>query len=123
MNRVCTVTGVLFLLLIQTPLNAQWKNVKRHLQKGSVVTHESKEKLIIFCESLDDSLVFLREQSLDCDIYERIALHRGGNPYQVWYATKRFWNNPDLPKSLWTRFFKPGFLSLLRPPEKEQPER
>ena len=97
---------------------AQWKQVKRFIQKDVEITRETKDYLVLYSAAVGDSIRVRIEKEDNAEIVGKKTIKRGGNPYVVWRAAVSFWNNEVVPKSEWAKFFRSEFLALLRPPEK-----
>ena len=106
----------LFGLLANSPVQGQWKILKKFVQKDVTILKESSESLVLYNQALQDSIVLAQTPKVECDIYASTEQKRGSNPYRIWVATEKFWQNPKLPKKLWGQFLKASFLKLLRPP-------
>ncbi|MGH1363432.1 MAG: hypothetical protein ACRBF0_07745 [Calditrichia bacterium] len=116
MNGKSILLMFIMTAFFQTPAAAQWKTVKRYIQPAVRITHESQERLVIYHEALDDSIILSTSYDDSCDIYLLLAQKRGGNPYIVWVTTINFWSNPRRSKRVWVKFFSSRFVSILRPP-------
>ena len=46
-------------------------------------------------------------------------LTRNGNPYRVWIASERFWNDPEFPRKRWGEVLRAAFLKTVRRPVDE----
>ncbi|MFQ5632533.1 MAG: hypothetical protein ACE5I1_27515 [bacterium] len=108
-------TMVVFML--DSDAYAQWKRVKHFVQKDVRVVKETKEILVLYHPVLQDSVTLSLSKAADSDIYGASEKKRGGNPYRVWVATVRFWNDPNLPRKEWGKFFHAAFLKILRSPK------
>ena len=99
--------------------SAQWKMVKKFVQPGVEIVEETKSFMILKHPELDLLVVLAYndpESEADIDIQGATEQLRGGNPYRVWIARDRFWNDPDRPREVWGQFFRVEFLKILRPP-------
>ena len=96
--------------------NAQWDKLKRFIQTDVVIVEETEAKLVLFHKTLSDTIFLSSELAEDSDIYSKLSQKRGGNPYRVWQATDKFWNNPRRPKATWGKYFSSSFLKILRSP-------
>ena len=119
-------SGGLFLVLWATasPVAAQssWHLVKLYLKPDVRIVQESEDILRVVHPAWPDTLTLSigsRPDSDICpdsDIYGMTERRRGSNPYRVWVATHRFWDNPARPRHRWGQYFRASFLQLIRPP-------
>ena len=116
--RICFII-FLFSLFANSPVQGQWKILKKFVQKDITILKESSECLVLYNQALQDSVVLAQTPKVECDIYASTEQKHGSNPYRIWVATEKFWKNPKLPKKLWGKFFKTSFLKLLRPPNEQ----
>ena len=102
--------------------SAQWKMLKKFVQKDVEIVEETKTLLVLRHPELDELMVVALKNDGDeqPDIQGDMAQERGGNPYRVWVASEKLWNDPDKPKQVWGRFFRAEFLRILRPPEQTE---
>lgn len=94
---------------------APWNTVRRYLQPGAQVVTETPDRLVIEAEG--QRLVLALEGGPGVDVYGVLARNRDGNPYRVWRATRRLWNDAARPRAGWGRFLRADFLRIVRPPE------
>lgn len=99
------------------PAHAQWDKIKKFVQPSVEFLTESKERLVLFQAELKDSVVISFDKVKGADIYSKMAMRRGSNPYRVWVASKEFWDDPKRPKKKWGKFFRSDFLKIMRPLE------
>ena len=115
-SSICFII-LLFGFFANSPVQGQWKILKKFVQKDVTILKESSESLVLYNKALQDSVVLAQTPKVDCDIYASTEQKRGSNPYRIWVVTEKFRKNPKLPKKLWGKFFKTSFLKLLRPPK------
>ncbi|MEM6647215.1 MAG: hypothetical protein AAF730_13285 [Bacteroidota bacterium] len=96
-----------------------WRIVKKYLQADVIILEETAETMTIRHSVRGDTLRIGVRPCADCDIYGRIEARRGSNPYRVWVASARFWDNPQRPRNVWGQYFRSSFLRILRPPQTE----
>ncbi len=104
------------MLLLSREAYADWSIIKGQLQGQVQITAERKDELVLSAPSLSRSITITQGQRPHSDIYTLLVRRRGGNPYRIWVASIRFWNDPTLPKHQWGALFKTPFLRILRPP-------
>jgi hypothetical protein len=121
MKRIALLVITVF--LCSAPLahgQAQWKLVERFLKDQVEVREKADHYLILYHESVGDSVMVSVEDIGSADIVGKKEVKRGGNPYYVWVATEGFWNNKALPRSEWGKYFRSRFLDLIRPPAPDE---
>ena len=96
---------------------AQWASLKPSLQSGVQIVTETKTRLVLYRQSSGDSLILTPLQEHDSDIYGAFEVKRGGNPYRVWVATEKLFNNPRFAGAAGNDFFREAFLRTLRQDE------
>ncbi len=120
MNPKLIVVALAWIGLLGTSSEAaaQWKMLKKFVQKDVEIVEETKTVLVLRHPELDELMVVALkgESDEEPDIQADTAQERGGNPYRVWVASEKLWNDPDKPKQVWGRFFRAEFLRILRPP-------
>ena len=93
-----------------------WDRLMTFVEKDVVVLRCSEERLVLTHQAVADSLVITRDEETDADLFTRLVRRRGSNPYRVWCATDRFWNDPRRPRKEWRNYFTSSFLQIIRPP-------
>jgi len=96
---------------------AQWSSLKPSLQGDVLIVKETKTRLVLYHRSPGDSLILTSSQEHDSDIYGAFEVRRDGNPYRVWVATEKFFNNPHFSGAAGKNFFREAFLKTLRQDE------
>lgn len=109
--------GLVLVLVPVSSADAGWDRVKSYMQAEAEVVHEDEDRLVLRHPDLSVPLVLTHEQMADSHIYGALQRNRQGNPYRVWVATAQFWENPELPRAMWSRFFRAEFLGIVRPPD------
>lgn len=104
----------LTIFAVSMEAQAQWSSLKLALQDDVQIVAETKTRLVLCHQSPGDSLILTSSQEHDSDIYGAFEVRRGGNPYRVWVATEKFFNNPRLAGAAGQKFFRDSFLSALR---------
>ncbi len=93
-----------------------WRVLLKYLQKDIRVISLEKSVLVISHPAHEDTIWVGLNPCIECDIIGVVEHKRGDNPYRVWIAHERFWNNNERPKSKWGEYFRSSFLRILRPP-------
>lgn len=96
---------------------AQWSSLKPLLQSDVQIVTETKARLVLYHQAAGDSLILTPTLEHDADIYGAFEVKRGGNPYRVWVATEKFFNNPHFAGAGGQKFFRDTFLKTLRQDE------
>lgn len=100
----------------------QWNSLKRSIQPEVDIVEETADSLKLYHNVLSDTLLVTLEPAESAHIFGGVEWERGGNPYRVWVALPRFWDNPGLPRELWGAYFDDAFLDALRPPPEGREE-
>ena len=114
------LTVIALLIGISEPVVAQknnhWRVLRKYLQKDVNVLTSDDALLVISHPAYTDTIQIGIAPCDTCDITGFIENKRGDNPYRVWVAQDRFWNNEKRPQSMWGHYFRSSFLRILRPP-------
>ena len=105
------------ILTLDSDAHAQWNRVKHFIQNDVRVVKETKEILVLCHPVLQDSVTLSLSKTTHAEIYGAFEQRQGGNTYRIWVATEKFWNNPNLPRRDWGKFFHAAFLKILRSPK------
>ncbi len=116
--RMAYCAALLLLSASTAWAQAPWNLVRRYLQPGVSVVTETPQRLVLLAG--DQRLVLAIDKAPDVDIFGLLTRNRDGNPYRVWRATNRFWNDADRPRAAWGQFLRADFLRLIRAPEEGQ---
>jgi len=116
--KTFSLAAIGFTIFITTlEAQAQWSSLKPALQSDVQIVTETPTRLVLYHRSLGDSLVLTPLPEKDSDIYGALEVKRGGNPYRVWVATEKFFNNPHFAGDAGKIFFRETFLRALRQDE------
>jgi len=116
--KTFSLTAISLAIFVATmEAQAQWSSLKPSLQSDVQIVAETKKRLVLYHQSPGDSLIFTSSQEHDSDIYGAFEVRRGGNPYRVWVATEKFFNNPRFAGESGKKFFRKSFLRALRQDE------
>ena len=109
------LTLLMFIFLLPSIASSQWKIVKKMLNPKAKITLETEVQLKIELDGATLNMLISQDPNdPDADIAVRFEQRLSSNPYKVYFVTDKLRNDKTRPKSVWTKFFKTRFLSILR---------
>ena len=120
MKKVLLLALVMMVYAPIMPAHAQWKVVKKFVQKDTKIIEETEDHIILYNAELDATIRVTVADMPEGEIEGHRRIKRGGNPFIKWFYSERFWGSSEIPKSEWSKFFRSAFLALIQPPEKKK---